>query len=63
MVKVMNDHSLWTAERQMALDVIPVLANLGSYQIRGYSGILVTIMMFFQKDSPSQLMYSDMRQG
>lgn len=27
MVKVMNGHSPWTAERQMALDVIPILAD------------------------------------
>jgi len=27
MVKVMNGHSGWTAERQMALDVIPILAD------------------------------------
>lgn len=27
MVKVMNGHSPWTAERQMALDIIPILAD------------------------------------
>jgi len=27
MVKVMNGHSPWTAERQMALDVVPILAD------------------------------------
>jgi phosphate-selective porin OprO/OprP len=27
MVKVMNGHSPWTAERQMAIDVIPILAD------------------------------------
>lgn len=55
MVKVMNGHSPWTMERQMALDVIPILADGIKYM--GYypkSKLFTNLGVFTNATSPNQ---------